>query len=255
MPAAAESAAHRQLKALAAAWAFGQGFDALAEEVAVPRASYRADVLAARTRGLDAPEIAVFECKQSRADLLKDAAPEATTRAQLAAVHARLRALEAQLAVHRPDLRRGESLFAEYDRYDFAELRHDGLRSLRRRFEMLQSRFYARTKFARLKRWGAAHAYYLVTAPDVCEAAEVPAGWGWLVPAATQPAGLAQLRRPERGACPDPGAALAALARAATRHTLVRLGAERSRPGAPGATFAPGAAAYPLPRYNRTVAP
>jgi hypothetical protein len=228
MPAGAESDAHRQLKALAAAWALAQGFDALAEEVALPRASYRADLLAARTRGEDAPEIVVFECKQSRADLLQDAAPEDTTRARLAVVHARRCALETQLAVHRPDLRRGESLFPEYDRYDFTDLRHEGLRQVRRELETLQTRLYARTKFARLRRWRCAHGCYLVTAAGVCDPGEVPAGWGWLERSADKPAQLVRRRRPERSDCADPAAALAALARAATRATLRRLGVERA---------------------------
>src|SRR6185503_15377110 len=67
----AETEHHSRLKTLALAWAQANGFAICAPEVRVPRSGFRADV-AACSRGAGA-RTAVFECKQSRADLLKDA--------------------------------------------------------------------------------------------------------------------------------------------------------------------------------------
>ena len=217
---AGETEAHRRLKALAIAWAADAGYTAIADEVRLPRTSYRADVVAARFDGA-AAEIAVFECKQARSDLLKDAATEKRTRVRLEELHARRVALEAQLAIHRPDLRTGETLFPEFDRYDFSDLRHEGFKAICTEMARLKSRLYGKTKFAKLIRWRAAHAFHIVAAPGICTAAEVPEGWGLLVELRTA---LEQQRSPAWIECADPAAVVAAIARAGTRRLLKEAG-------------------------------
>ena len=70
-----EGAAHRELKLLTVAWARANRFALTGTEVRLPRSSYRADVAAATPRQLGAQAAtAVFECKTSRADFLRDAA-------------------------------------------------------------------------------------------------------------------------------------------------------------------------------------
>eukprot|EP01034_Spumella_vulgaris_P018294 gene18294-23361_t len=113
MNARGETENHKRLKALTLAWARANGFAIATAEVRVPKSGYRADV-AACSRG-EARRTAVFECKQARADLLKDARREDEARAQVAALTERLRKLEELIGGHRPDLRKGESLFAEFD--------------------------------------------------------------------------------------------------------------------------------------------
>jgi hypothetical protein len=223
---AGETEAHRRLKAHAVAWALEAGFTAIGDEVRLPRTPCRADVVAARFEG-GAVEIAVFECKQARADLLKDAAAEKRTRARLEDLHARRVALEAQLAIHLPDLRLGETLFPEFDRYDFSDLRHEGFRAICAEMSRLKSRLYGKTKFAKLVRWRAAHAFHIVATPDICTAAEVPEGWGLLVESGEK---LEQQRKPVRIECPDPGAVVAAIARAGTRRLMRDLASELSAP-------------------------
>ncbi len=123
-----ETQNHRRLKLLAYTWAQASGFALGGFEVRVPKSGYRADV-AACGRGAEARTV-VFECKQARADLLKDAHPEAATRARLLELSERQRRLEALLAVHRPDLRRGEALWPEYDAWDFSGLKHRAYRGV-----------------------------------------------------------------------------------------------------------------------------
>lgn len=185
----AESGRHRRLKELAVAWARAQGFALATTEVRVPRSGYRADVAAYAVRrqshAADGPtepgRTAIFECKQARADLLKDAHDTTAVRAELDALIARRSKLEALLAVHRPDLRRGESLFPEYDAWDFAGMAHQTYDAILARMGTLQARLLKGTKFAKMRRYRCADFLYLVVEDDIYAEAEIPAGWGLLV--------------------------------------------------------------------------
>lgn len=177
-----ETAAHVRLKTLALAWAQANGFPIAAPEVRVPRSGYRADAAAyAPARRGEVARTALFECKQARADLLKDAHAEAATRARLAELTERRRALERLLAEHRPDLRRGEALWPEFDAWDFSALEHRAYRELLAELETLQRRVLRGVKFSRLFRYRCADFLHLVAEENIFAEAEVPAGWGLLV--------------------------------------------------------------------------
>lgn len=180
-----ESAAHRGLKRAALVWAQQQGFTACGYEVRVPKSNYRADVAAYRPAA-DAREgelgvTAIFECKQSRPDYLSDARPVAETLERLGECRSRMVELERLLGVHHPNLRRGESLFPEFDSHDFDGLKHEGYQRLVREVSMLESRLYGKTKFDRMMKWRCASVLYAVVAPGVMAEHEVPRGWGLLV--------------------------------------------------------------------------
>lgn len=177
-----ESENHARLKTLALAWAQANGFAICGLEVRVPRSGYRADVSAyAPARGAVAARTAVFECKQARADLLKDAHAEADTRRRLAELTQRRKNLEELMAVHRPDLRRGEALWAEYDTWDFSGLEHRAYRGVLAELETTQRRVLRGTKFSKMFRYRCADFLYLVVEEAIFAEAEVPAGWGLLV--------------------------------------------------------------------------
>lgn len=230
-----ETARHARLKALALGWAQAQGFAMAATEVRVPRSGYRADV-AALGRGPEARSV-VFECKQARTDLLKDAHAEAATRARLAELLARRRTLEELLAVHRPDLRRGEALWPEYDAWDFSALEHRPYREVLEAIATCQRRVQRGTKFAKMFRYRCADFLYLVVEDDIFAEAEIPAGWGLLVRAPVAAGGgteetLRLARAPARlDAGPAQRAALLeAIALAATRAVLRAAGVSAAPP-------------------------
>lgn len=175
----AESENHTRLKAFALAWAQTNGFAICGLEVRVPKSGYRADV-AAVGRGALA-RTAVLECKQSRADLLKDAHGESATRERLTELTQRRRTLEEMLAVHRPDLRRGEALWPEYDSWDFSSLEHRAYRGVLDELEAMQRRVLRGTKFSRMFRYRCADFLYLVVEDGIFAEAEIPAGWGLLI--------------------------------------------------------------------------
>ncbi|MDP3071675.1 MAG: hypothetical protein Q8N18_15395 [Opitutaceae bacterium] len=180
---ASETASHRRLKILALVWAQANGFAIAAPEVRVPRSGYRADVAAYAPPRRDRAEArtAIFECKQARADLLKDAHAEMETRTRLAELAERRRALEELLAMHRPDLRRGEALWPEFDAWDFSGLEHRSYRRVLDELETVQRRVLHGTKFSKLFRYRCADYLYLVVEENIFAEAEIPAGWGLLV--------------------------------------------------------------------------
>ncbi len=195
-------------------WAQASGFAICAPEVRLPKSGYRADV-AACSRG-PARRTAVFECKQARADLLKDARSEAEARQRVAELAGRRQKLEALIGEHRPDLRRGETLFPEFDAWDFSGLEHATHRRVLAELATWQQRMLHGTKFAKLFRWRAADYLYLVSEDGIFAEAEVPAGWGLLVRRGDT---LALARRPVwTEPAPEKNAALLeSIALAATR--------------------------------------
>jgi hypothetical protein len=175
-----ETVAHLMLKQMAAKWARSHGYRACATEVRVPSSPYRAD-LAGYKPGRGMPGVTViFECKQSRADFLRDAASSVATTEKLKRLHTRRLKLEELLKVHHPNLRRGETLFAEYDVFDLDNIPHRGYRAVMREVSALQERLYGKTKLEKIAQYRCANLLYVVTEPGILAAHEVPLGWGWL---------------------------------------------------------------------------
>jgi hypothetical protein len=181
LPSRSESEAHRTLKRLAAEWAAARRLMLFAEEVRLPRSGYRADLAACTPRIASAHAFtAVFECKASRGDFLRDAAPETQTAAELADLTFRLGELRTMIGEHRPDLRRGEELFPDFDCWDLRGLRHETHDQLCQRVRSAQRKLHEGTKFAKMARWRSASLLYAVCEPGVLRPWELPEGWGWL---------------------------------------------------------------------------
>lgn len=177
-----ESSAHRRLKRLAFDWARANRLPLAGFEVRVPRSGYRADVAAlSRHPAAEHGVCAVFECKQARSDFMRDEADEPRARKRCAELSERIHSLRSLIGMHRPDLRRNEELFPEFEEFDFRGLRHDTLEQLERELESVQEKLLHGVKFSRLRRYRLADHLYLVTEPELIEPHEVPAGWGWLV--------------------------------------------------------------------------
>ena len=178
-----ESPAHGELKRLALEWALARRLVLAAMEVRLPRSAYRADVAAATPRALASNALtAVFECKASRADFLRDSAPETETASSIARLRERLENLHALIGSHRPDLRRSEELFPEFEAFDLRGLRHPNLRPVGSpagggatktagRHEIFETRPLALRE----------PLLYLVAEDGLFAPHEIPAGWGLLV--------------------------------------------------------------------------
>lgn len=185
MPATrSETAAHQALKRAAVFWAQVNGFNLVAEEVRIPRSSYRADVVACDTTLKGGPQVlrtAVFECKQARSDLLKDSRIIRETALRIEELTHRKHELDRLLGVHYPSLRKSEELFVEFVvPVEADKLGHEGYAATVRELGNLQRRLYGKTKFDKLIAWQSADLHYLVVQPGIMRPHETPPGWGLL---------------------------------------------------------------------------
>jgi hypothetical protein len=188
-----ETEAHAGLKRLALVWAQANGYSACAAEVSLPRCRYRADVAAYRPISGGVGMTAIFECKQALPDLRRDSCCTAAALQRLATMQKRRAVLERCLRVHYPTLRSGESLFPEYDAYEFSAIRHRTYTRVTRELNALQNSLYSGTKFERLARYHCADLFYLVVPNELFRASELPASWGVLAQSAGD---LALLQKP-----------------------------------------------------------
>lgn len=175
-----ETEAHRRLKRLALIWAQAHGYSACGLEVTPPRCRYRADVASFKPDRA-AGTTAIFECKQALVDLRRDNACIDLIRRRLEATHRRREVLERNLRVHYPALRVADSLFAEFDPYDFQKINHRGYNQVVRQLRAFQSRLFDCTKFETLVRYRCANLFFLVLPEQLYRESEIPVGWGALI--------------------------------------------------------------------------
>jgi hypothetical protein len=199
MPSASRSETdeHKELKLLSVSWAQAECYTCCGFEIRLPDSGYRADVAAYRPESEIASVIfegktlrrrqavlgatAVFECKQARADLLKDSCPSAKTTARLKTLHEKRATMERLLKVHHPWAANGESLFPEFDTFNFEALNHNGYRKVRREIAAAQNGLFFKNKFEELVRYNCANLFYLVATEGIIEDYELPLDWGLLV--------------------------------------------------------------------------
>lgn len=180
LPVRGESTAHTELKRLALIWAQARGYSACAMEVTLPRCRFRADVAAYRPDGREIGTTAVFECKQAFPDLRRDNGCSDLTAKQLDKVFRRREVLERTLRIHYPALRIADSLFSDYDSFNFTAIKHRGYTRVLRQLAALQNRLFDCTKFERLIRYRCANLFFLVLPTALFRDAEIPFGWGAL---------------------------------------------------------------------------
>jgi hypothetical protein len=206
-----ETIAHQQLKRLARQFLRSLGCVALAEEVRCPISRYRVDVAGYLDRnprkrdgalwvtspGLQSlyeptgdssrwwrcrPRTVIIECKQSRADFLKDG----RDRDELLALRDDLSRFRGSIEEHRikriePQLRRpGSSLFPEFDEWDFQDSRLPSYRELMRRLRRVEGQLYGQTKFHMIARYALADRLFIAAPAGMILPRELPVGWGLL---------------------------------------------------------------------------
>ena len=124
---------------------------------------------------------AVFECKASRVDFLRDARSLEMTSDRLKILDARRTSIEEELRLHYPSISNGDSLFQEYHSVDFQRPDHERYQRTLRDIQRIQGSLHANTQFDRLVKWGAANLFWLVADPEVIAGHELPVGWGLLI--------------------------------------------------------------------------
>jgi len=207
-----ETLDHRELKTLAMSFLARLGCVVVAGEVACPISRFRVDVAAwcelgdapfeRRDRRIsrstlwggtvlpEAPVAAsmarartiVVECKQSRADFLRDD----SSSDELLSERERLRARRAeveQTLVKRfePHLRvEGTSLFAECEQWQFERSRLAAYRRVLVSLRRIDQQLHGHTKFCLLARYRLADRLYLAAPAGLLTPRDLPSGWGLL---------------------------------------------------------------------------
>lgn len=176
-----ETLAHARLKRLSMIWAQTRGYSACATEVSLPRCRFRADV-AAFCESREGNCAAIFECKQTLADLHRDDCDSTVARQRLQVADSRKQIIERNLRIHYPSLRTGDSLFADFDFFNFSALGHRNYNAVTQQSTALRRRLSNCTKFEKLVRYRCANLFYLVIGARLqSQMVELPAGWGLLV--------------------------------------------------------------------------
>lgn len=208
-----ESIEHLELKRLAVAWLARLGCRAIATEVRCPIAKYRVDAagwldhadgslldaggLEGRRRSVDAtlfggtargavrrgparPRTIVIECKQSRADFVRDDRDAERLKRKLEMLRRTRTKFERDLIPgSEPHLREsGSALFRELETWDFEGSRTSAYRRCLRETERIERRLHGETKFHTMPRYRLADHFYLFTPTGLLKPHEVPTGWG-----------------------------------------------------------------------------
>ena len=208
-----ESIEHLELKRLAVAWLARLGCRAIATEVRCPIAKYRVDAagwldhadgslldaggLEGRKRRVDAtlfggsargtarrgparPRTIVIECKQSRADFVRDDHDAERLKRKLEMLRRTRNKFERDLIPgSEPHLREsGSALFPEMETWDFEGSRTSSYRRCLRETERIERRLHGETKFHTMPRYRLADHFYLFTPTGLLKPHEVPTGWG-----------------------------------------------------------------------------
>ena len=194
-----ESPAHLELKRLALIWAQANGYPMVACEVSLPNLRFRLDMGAYRpgSRRVSKRDVrlntnrsvsiaalgiaAVFECKASRSDLVRDCRSAGRLIERMKVLTERRLNLETLLKIHYPSLRNGDGLWPEYETVTFDEAEHAPYRKVMKELATLSRQLHGQTKMESLMKWQAANLHYLVVEPKVVEPHEIPVGWGMLV--------------------------------------------------------------------------
>ena len=170
----------------------GRGGLAVATEVRCPIARYRVDVAGyldtqpatgnGRRPGRCEPRTVMIECKQTRADFLRDRR-DADRLLDMRDKLERLRRVieERRIKIHEPHLRlSGTALFPELEEWDFAASRIRAYHRLLRRIRRLDAQLYGETKFFTIARYRLADELYLAAPRGMIKRRELPRGWGLL---------------------------------------------------------------------------
>ena len=196
---ASESQAHLELKRLALIWAQANGYPIAACEVSLPNLQFRLDVGAYRpgsrreaqrdvrlamnrsARIAAVGVSAIFECKASRPDLVRDCRSAARLIERMKTLTERRAAMERLLKIHFPSLRNGDGLWPEYETVAFDAAEHAPYRRIVKELTTLSRQLHGQTKMESLMKWEAANLHYLVVEPSLVKPHEIPVGWGLLV--------------------------------------------------------------------------
>ena len=174
-----ETRRHIRLKAFAAEYLRSIGCWHIATEARTPIPRFRADVIGLGVGPDGAAFRAIVECKQSRADFLRDAGDRDALRRRRDALLARCAEAEATvLRAAEPHLIDADGwLFPDLAPARIKETRLRGLRGAMREAERLDRAARERVKLWSLRRWRQADVFLIAAPRGLLRQADMPEGW------------------------------------------------------------------------------
>lgn len=208
-----ETPAHQHLRLVSVAALLAGGCCAAASEVRCPISRFRVDAagyqdpLPKRPRTDDLPSLfrreptprtVVIECKQSRADFLRDSRETPALLARRRELDAARLCLEDRIIrASEPDLRRGgTSLFRELEVWEFDRSRLASYRKLMLELRHIDQALHGQTKFWLLSRYRLADRLYIAAPRGLIAPDELPPSWGLIETDPSEPGAALSLRRP-----------------------------------------------------------
>ncbi len=171
-----ESRQHHQLKRSAAVYARGQGYAAVACEVRCPISRYRADVAGFARRPKPGRTL-IIECKQSRADFIRDRRTAESLLRQRRQLLAEGRAMEAgQSLLFFGQSQGDQSLLFRHSHWVSDKQRHH----VRQALMKVERALYGHAKFALMTRYCLADQLLIAAPTGMIAPLELPLGWGLL---------------------------------------------------------------------------
>ncbi len=192
-----ETPAHLKLRLASVAAMLAGGCTAAACEVRCPISRFRIDAAAYQDplpresrpslvpdlfRRGDTPRTIIIECKQSRADFLRDSRQTPLLLARRRELDDARRCLEDRIIrVAEPELRRtGSSLFRDMEVWEFDRSRLASYRKVMLELRLLDEAIHGQTKFWLLSRYRLADQLYIAAPCALIAKDELPPGWGLL---------------------------------------------------------------------------
>ncbi len=188
-----ETAAHLRLKRMALAFLRQRGCLAAAQEVRCPIGRFIIDVAGYQDRQPKPPgqprpfervppRTIVIECKQCRADFLRDDRQVEKLLCKRDDLLALRRSIEEhQVKAFEPQLRlNGSSLFQELEEWDFSASRLPSYRSVMTKLRRVEKSLHGQTKFCLIAQYRLADEMYIAAPRGMVKPRELPIGWGLL---------------------------------------------------------------------------
>jgi len=144
-----------------------------------------------------APRTIVIECKQSRADFLRDSRETPALLARRRELDAARLCLEDRIIrASEPDLRRGgTSLFRELEVWEFDRSRLASYRKLMLELRHIDQALHGQTKFWLLSRYRLADRLYIAAPRGLISPDELPPSWGLLEADTAEPGASLSIRQ------------------------------------------------------------
>ncbi len=195
---------HHELRRTVIGWLLNQNPAGLAVSVPTRISKFKADIAAFQSdvvRGRSQPvQTIIVEIRSNRKSCWPDCGNHDDLLNRLKQQKAIKEQLEAKIRINEPELRESDTLFDEYQSWDYSSSSSREYQQCRRQVEKLEHALYKGSRFEQLRRAHVADLHYLAVPEGLVEADEVAFGWGLLF--ITKDSGIKVVKEALKRDCP-----------------------------------------------------